>query len=92
MPVEIVPFGWEVTARNLSDLGVQPTLRRNPDGEPFRSDGGHYIVDCSFESSASAAELAGRLDHVVGVVEHGFFIGMTSEVHMADGNGVRILS
>ena len=92
VPVEVVPFGWEVTARNLSDLGVQPTLRRNPDGEPFRSDGGNCIVDGRFESSASAAELAGRLDHVVGVVEHGFFIGMTSEVHMADGNGVRILN
>ena len=80
-----------MTARNLSDLGVKPTLRRNPDAEPFRSDGGNYIVDCSFESSASAAELAGRLDHVVGVVEHGFFIGLTSEVHVADGGEVRIL-
>jgi ribose 5-phosphate isomerase len=29
-------------------------------------------------------------DHVVGVVEHGFFIGLTSEVHVADGNGVRV--
>jgi ribose 5-phosphate isomerase A len=91
VPVEVVPFGWEVTARNLSDLGVKPTLRRNPDGEPFRSDGGNCIVDCSFESSASAAELAGRLDHVVGVVEHGLFIGLTSEVHVADDSGVRIL-
>ena len=91
VPVEVVPFGWEVTARNLSDLGVKPTLRRNPDGEPFRSDGGNYIVDCRFESGVSAPELAGRLDHVVGVVEHGFFIGLTSEVHVADGSGVRIL-
>jgi ribose 5-phosphate isomerase A len=87
VPVEVVQFGWGVTARNLSDLGVKPILRRNPDGEPFRSDGGNYIVDCSFESSASPAELARRLDHVVGVVEHGFFIGLTSEVHVADGSG-----
>jgi ribose 5-phosphate isomerase A len=92
VPVEVVPFGWQVTARHLSDLGANATLRRNPGGEPFRSDGGNYIVDCRFESSASAAWLARRLDHMVGVVEHGFFIGLTSEVHVAEGGGVRILS
>ena len=92
VPIEVVPFGWQVTARHLSDLGAKATLRRNPGGEPFRSDGGNYIVDCRFESSASAAWLARRLDHMVGVVEHGFFIGLTSEVHVAEGGGVRILS
>jgi ribose 5-phosphate isomerase A len=91
VPVEVVPFGWQVTARNLTDLGAKPTLRRNSDGEPFRSDGGNYIVDCRLESSASAASLAQQLDHVVGVVEHGFFIGLTSEVHVSDATGVRVL-
>jgi ribose 5-phosphate isomerase A len=92
VPIEVVPFGWQVTARHLSDLGIKPTLRRSPDGQPFRSDGGNYIVDCAFESSMSAAALAQQLDHVVGVVEHGFFIGLTSEVHMAESTGVRILT
>jgi ribose 5-phosphate isomerase A len=92
LPVEVVPFGWQVTAQHLSDLGTNPTLRRSADGDPFRSDGGNYIVDCTFESSVSAPLLAQQLDHVVGVVEHGFFIGITSEVHMAESGGVRILT
>jgi ribose 5-phosphate isomerase A len=92
VPVEVVPFGWQVTARRLSDLGTKPNLRRTPDGEPFRSDGGNYIIDCRFESSASAESLAEQLDHVVGIVEHGFFIGLTSEVHVAAASGVRILT
>jgi len=90
--VEVVPFGWQVTARHLADLGAKPSLRRNTDGQPFHSDGGNYIVDCTFELSVSAASLARQLDHVVGLVEHGFFIGLTSEVHVAGPEGVRVLA
>jgi ribose 5-phosphate isomerase A len=92
VPIEVVPFGWQATVRHLSNLGANPTLRRNPDGEPFHSDGGNYIVDCTFEPAVSAAWLGRRLDHVVGLVEHGFFIGMTAEVHVAGGGGVRVLT
>jgi ribose 5-phosphate isomerase A len=92
VPVEVVPFGWRVTSRRLSDLAARPVLRRNPDGEPFTTDGGHYILDCAFEPIASAESLASELDHIVGVVEHGLFIGLTSEVHVAAGDGVRVLN
>jgi ribose 5-phosphate isomerase A len=91
MPAEVVSFGWQATARQLANLGAKPLLRRNPDGEPFRSDGGNYILDCKFEGIVSAETLAEQLDHVVGLVEHGFFIGMASEVHMAGPDGVRVL-
>jgi ribose 5-phosphate isomerase A len=91
VPVEVVQFGWQVTARRLSNLGANPSLRRNIDGEPFISDGGHYILDCAFDPSVAADSLARDLDHVVGLVEHGLFIGFTSEVHVASGGGVRVM-
>jgi len=91
MPAEVVPFGWQATARQLANLGATPSLRRNPDGQPFHSDGGNYILDCAFEEIASVEALAQQLDHVVGLVEHGFFIGLTTEVHMAGAGGVRVL-
>jgi ribose 5-phosphate isomerase A len=91
VPVEVVPFGWQTTARHLADLGTKPSLRRDPDGEPYRSDGGNYILDCAFEPVLSVESLASQLDHVVGVVEHGFFIGLTSQVHVAGPAGVRRL-
>jgi len=91
IPVEVVRFGWQATARQLSNLGAKPVLRRNAQGETFESDGGNYILDCTFHASVSAAPLATQLDHVVGVVEHGLFIGMTSEVHVAGRAGVRVL-
>src|SRR5580658_9830357 len=58
VPVEVVPFGWQATARELLDLGAKPVLRRNPDGDPFISDGGHNILDCAFGSIASPDSLA----------------------------------
>jgi ribose 5-phosphate isomerase A len=91
MPAEVVAFGWQSTARQLAQLGAKPQLRRGPDGEPFRSDGGNYILDCTFEGIASVEALAEQLDHVVGLVEHGLFIGMTSEVHVAGADGVRVI-
>lgn len=91
VPVEVIPFGWQATARQLADLGARPSLRQNPDGQPFLSDGGHYILDCAFEPTIKAEGLASQLDHVVGVVEHGLFIGFTSEVHVAAAGGVRVL-
>jgi ribose 5-phosphate isomerase A len=91
VPVEVVPFGRALTGRSLTSLGAKPSLRRSSDGQAFLSDGGNYILDCMFQSNASATELAEQLDHVVGVVEHGIFIGLTSEVHVAGINGVRVL-
>jgi ribose 5-phosphate isomerase A len=91
VPVEVVPFGWQTTARQLSNVGAEPSLRRNTGGEPFISDGGHYIVDCAFPRTVSAGPLASELDHIVGLVEHGLFIGYASEVHLASPGGVRVL-
>ena len=91
VPVEVVPFAWETTARRLAALGATPVLRRDAAGAVFHTDGGHYILDCRFPPIASAESLARDLDHVVGVVEHGLFIGMTSEVHVASPAGVRVL-
>jgi ribose 5-phosphate isomerase A len=80
IPVEVVPFGWESTAGRLGKLGAAYTLRMTVDNRPFLTDGGHFILDCVFPPFDSATELQQRLDAVVGVVEHGLFLGMASEV------------
>ncbi len=92
VPVEVIPFGWQVAALRLRDLGANPLLRKETDGEPFKSNGGHYILDCAFGPIASAESLARELDHVVGLVEHGLFIGMTSEIHVGGPDGVRVVA
>jgi ribose 5-phosphate isomerase A len=91
VPVEVVPFGWTSTARKLEALGAKITLRSGADGKTYLTDGGHYIVDCAFGPIASPAKLEADLNSVVGVVEHGLFLGMASQVIVAGQNGVQVL-
>jgi ribose 5-phosphate isomerase A len=91
VPVEIVSFGWQSTAHRIEKLGWKPVLRSGPDGLPFITDGGHYILDCSFEKGISIQSRAAQLHDTVGVVEHGMFLGMATEVHVGSATSVRIL-
>ena len=91
LPVDIVQFGWQTTTQRLRDLLARPHLRTQANGEPFVTDGGQYILDCAIGPISSAPALATKLDSVVGVVEHGLFIGMASEVVVAGTGGVRVL-
>jgi ribose 5-phosphate isomerase A len=91
VPVEIASFGWQSTAHRLEKLGWTPVLRSGPEGVPFVTDGGHYILDCSFEKGISIQSRAAQLHDTVGVVEHGMFLGMTTEVHVGGATNVRIL-
>jgi ribose 5-phosphate isomerase A len=91
VPVEVAQFGWQSTARKLEKLGATPKLRQGSDRKTFITDGGNYILDCKFGRIDSAEELQRELDGVVGVVEHGLFIGMTSLVVVATREGVKRL-
>lgn len=92
LPIEVVPFGWESTAKRLNQLGANPTLRLRSNGESFVTDGGNYILDCAFGPIASPPELQSRLDSIVGVVEHGLFIGLASQAVIGGGDGVKVLN
>jgi ribose 5-phosphate isomerase A len=86
IPVEVVPFGWESTAERLRGIGATPVLR-----EGFVTDGGHLILDCFWPEMGPAAELGRQIDGIVGVVEHGLFIGMAAEAIIGSASGTRVL-
>lgn len=91
LPVEVVPFGWQATARRLQALDAKIELRTSADKKPFVTDGGHYILDCTFGPIASPAKLDSELNSIVGVVEHGLFLGMAAQVIVAGQSGVKVL-
>jgi ribose 5-phosphate isomerase A len=91
VPVEVAQFGWQATARNLAKLKGTPVLRLGSDGKPFVTDGGNYILDCGFGRIESASGLQRELDGVVGVIEHGLFIGLASLVFVGTSGGVKRL-
>ena len=89
--VEVVPFGWSATARKLGRLVTALERRMTGDGEPFITDGGHYILDCTCGGIEDAEGLRRQLDETVGVVEHGLFLGIASRVIVGGSQGVRVL-
>jgi ribose 5-phosphate isomerase A len=91
LPVEVVPFGWEAQARYLAALGAEVTARREEDGKLFETDQGNYILDCAFGVIEDLMELNTRLNDRVGIVEHGLFLGLASDVIVADQDGLRHL-
>jgi ribose 5-phosphate isomerase A len=91
VPVEVVPFGWRTQAAYLESLGGQPTLRLSDDGTPFKTDQGNLILDCQFEPISDPAQLAARLNERAGIVEHGLFLGLATDVIIAGAQGVRHL-
>ena len=91
VPVEVVPFGWQLAARKLRDWGARVSVRRGAEDKPFLTDGGHYILDCAFGPIEAPGSLEQRLNSIVGVVEHGLFLGMTSEVIVGGPGGVKVL-
>ncbi|WP_305033866.1 ribose-5-phosphate isomerase RpiA [Ammoniphilus sp. YIM 78166] len=90
LPVEVVSFGWETTAKRIQELHGNPQLRRR-DGEIFVTNNGNYILDCSFSSILDPAALHQQLKLLLGVVETGLFINMTDIVIVGEENGIRIL-
>jgi ribose 5-phosphate isomerase A len=91
VPVEVVQFEWQATERKLKKLGAQTKLRQSAEEKPFVTDSGNFIVDCSFSQIAAPAELDQQLNSVVGVVEHGLFLKMTSQAMVAGRDGVKVL-
>lgn len=87
LPVEVVPFAWQTTARRI---GGQARLRE-ADGKPFVTDNGNYILDCAYGKIDAPAELARSLKAIPGVVEHGLFIGMADTVVVGAPDGARVL-
>jgi ribose 5-phosphate isomerase A len=89
LPVEIVAFGQALAERRVREWGGTPTLRRRADGTPFVTDEGHLLLDCRFGPFDTHA-LAAALSAVPGVVEHGLFLGLATQVVVAGPGGVAL--
>lgn len=96
VPVEVIPFGWRTQAAYLESLGAQVRLRPGDDtsggsGQPFHTDQGNVILDCSFGPIDDPVSLGGRMDARTGIVAHGLFLGLATEVIVAGAGGIKHL-
>lgn len=82
VPVEVEPFGWRNSRDALASLGCDPALRMR-EGEPFLTDGGHYILDCRFGQIVDAASVEAEVRAIPGAIESGLFVGLCRAVVVA---------
>ncbi|MEC7887325.1 MAG: ribose-5-phosphate isomerase RpiA [SAR324 cluster bacterium] len=87
LPVEVIPFGWQVIFNQLETLGGSPDLRLKQ-GQPLLTDQGNYIIDCRFRQIIDAAQLEQRLNMIPGVVENGLFTGLCTRMIVAEGEKI----
>ncbi len=91
VPVEVIPFGSGSQIVYLQSLGARPTIRLTPTGETFYTDQGNLIVDCDFGPIDDPAHLAEQIKARAGIVEHGLFIRIATDVLVSGENGIRHL-
>jgi ribose 5-phosphate isomerase A len=90
LPVEVDPFGATIHLDFLRSLGADPAFRRDAHGRPLSTDGGHLVIDCRFPDGIDDPERVDRELHArPGILETGFFLGMTDLVVVAGESGAR---
>ena len=88
VPVEVIPFGWRSQIAFLQSLGARADLRTNSEGKPLKTDQGNSILDCDFGPISEPRRLAAELSWRAGVVEHGLFLGLATDVIIASDDGI----
>jgi ribose 5-phosphate isomerase A len=87
LPVEVVPFAAPLCLRMLKKLGLRPGLRHNPDGTETVSDNGNLIMDCKVKPPFNSRRVSRELREMIGVVDHGLFLGIAHTVLVAEAGG-----
>ncbi len=88
VPVEVVVFGWRSQLRFLQSLGAKTKIRHDANGSPFVTDSGNMILDCDFGPIGDAPQLAAMLSSRAGIVEHGLFLGLATDLIIAGRDGL----
>ena len=90
LPVEILPFEAGAHVRWLGTLGCRAELWLAADGTALVTDNGNQLARCWFtDGIRDPWALALQLQARAGIVEHGLFLGMATQVITAGAGGVR---
>lgn len=88
LPVEILPMASEPIARALRETGARTELRMGlrKDG-PVVTDQGFWIIDAFYQQIDDPIALGNEIIRIPGVLEHGLFVGMATDVLIGEEDG-----
>jgi len=89
VPIEVLPFALPIVKETIIAMGGKPVIREGK-GKlgPTITDNGNAIIDAYFGEIVNPAELAVKVKMIPGVVETGFFIGLTNIVYVGTNTEV----
>jgi ribose 5-phosphate isomerase A len=88
LPVEVVRFGWRAQVGFLESLGASVEVRAGADGTPLLTDQGNLVLLAALGPIESPTQLADRLAARAGVVAHGLFLGLATDLIVAGPAGI----
>jgi ribose 5-phosphate isomerase A len=92
VPIEVLPFAWEIEAAYLQSIGGEWSIRKAKSAEIFLTDQQNYILDCNFGVMQDPGLIANKLDQRAGILGHGLFINMASDVIIGADDSWRHIS
>lgn len=93
VPIEVIPTSLPYVRSQLTKLGATAIILRDGKGGkhgPAISENGNLLLDVTFPSLPT--EIDSQLKSITGVVEHGIFTGLATEVLLAENGKVRTIS
>ena len=91
VPIEVIPFAVKTEENFLKSLGAAVTLRTAEGGQPYKTDQDNFILDANLGEIADPNGIAARLNQRAGIVEHGLFLGLASDVIVSAEDDIRHL-
>ncbi len=90
VPIEVLPFALPIVKETIVAMGGKPVVREGK-GKlgPTITDNGNAVIDAYFGEIVNPAELAVKVKMIPGVVETGFFIGLTDIAYIGTSVSVQ---
>jgi ribose 5-phosphate isomerase A len=92
VPIEVLPFALALVKNEIAALGGTSIVREGK-GKlgPIVTDNGNIIIDANFGLIHNPQELSVKVKNIPGVIETGFFVGLTDLVYIATENKIEKL-
>jgi len=90
IPVEVMPFAWQMVQHRIAAIGGDSVLRKNAAGDNVAITAyGSVVLDCVFAADRDSQQLNQQLNAIPGIVEHGIFAGLTTAVFCSESGQVQ---
>jgi len=91
VPIEVVPIARRTEQIYLESIGGSVTLRVDENNSAFLTNQQNFILDTHFGQISDPGGLACSLNTRAGIIEHGLFLGLATDVIVAAGRDIRHL-